>query len=162
MSKIRAACLVLCMAASVVAEQARSEGATLSLDVASLNVANQATLWLGVSNASATARLICLSSRASWVVPTSGQKSTFVGDGFSPHACESPASFMLVLAGQTLYLPWNQPKVLSSDPEAQRVIKVRVAYREGKDFRSEKAEDIEWTGTLAQLRKRGIAMMEGR
>src|SRR5215213_11193540 len=107
------------------------------------------TVWIGIRNRTAIAKLVCIQSRAAWSTPT-GEVSRFDGDGYSPHSCLTDSSYSIIGPNETLYVTWDFPRSLKVRLDQQVAVSVGIAIKqlwEGPRVLS----TVRWTGSGADM-----------
>lgn len=151
---------LLCAAISSAQEQqpaVRPSTSTWTLDVLTLEATTPTALWVGLTNRSKEARLVCILDRGVSYMEANGN-SRAVMEGGSPHECLLDEQFQLVHAQQTLFTRLALPEKVARRLRVEIGVVTRTTMPRDSGGRP---EGVTWEGTLQQAIDRGRALAAG-
>jgi hypothetical protein len=162
-SSARAVALCLCATLIVGAAEAQPNDQSWGLSVVAAPARAPSKgmpvgLLAGLKNNTRVARLVCIAG-TSWTVRTPDLNET---DAFgpSPHSCRDESSFVIVLPGETRFLPvLLDPRRVMVAPTS--TLEVSVFVSEGTAVRESEEHvslEVRWEGSLEEARKAGSGL----
>jgi hypothetical protein len=127
-----------------------SQGSSWGLEVLTLKPTESTLVWVGLINRSEHARLVCILNYGLSFTERDGT-SKAQGEGGSPHGCEADEQFLLLRAGQSLFVRHALPVGLAERVSGPIRIELGVIDRSVAATAPRRVTvDVSWEGTLQQ------------